>query len=258
MKAVILAGGLGTRMQEVTHLIPKPMVKVGPYPMLWHIMKIFESHGIEDFCVALGYRGDMIKDYFMNYHSRQSDVFVDLGTNKIKNKDEHKDEKWRINLVETGEKTQTGGRIARMKDYLDETFMVTYGDGVANIDIKALLAFHKSHGKIGTVTAVLPPSRFGALQIDPSNTVTKFAEKSTEGEAYINGGFFVFEPEIFDYLSADEDCVLERDPLEKLAKDGQLAAFHHKDFWQCMDTMRDINHLNDMWDEGQAPWKMWR
>ncbi len=251
MKVAILAGGLGTRMQEVTHLIPKPMVKIGAHPILWHIMKHYSSYGMDEFCVALGYRGDIIKDYFINYHTRQNDICVDLKTKKTTSFEPSYPtvENWRVNLIETGEKTQTGGRIARMKSYLsDGTFLLTYGDGVSNVDIKALVEFHKSHGKIGTVTAVHQPSRFGALHIDEHNMVPKFAEKPMQSDSYINGGFFVFEPEIFDYLSTDESCVLEHLALEKLASDGQLAAFHHKGFWQCMDTMRDINYLNDLWN----------
>jgi glucose-1-phosphate cytidylyltransferase len=258
MKTAILAGGLGTRMQEVTHLIPKPMVKIGSHPILWHIMKHYASHGVEEFCVALGYRGDIIKDYFINYHTRQNDICVDLKTKEIKSTRNAATENWRVNLIETGEKTQTGGRIARMQDYLgNETFMLTYGDGVCDVDIKALLAFHKSHGKIGTVTAVHQPSRFGALQIDKNNIVAEFMEKPAQGDSFINGGFFVFEPGIFKYLSKDEECVLERLPLEKLANDGQLAAYHHQGFWQCMDTIRDINYLNDLWAKGDSPWKTW-
>ncbi len=258
MKVAILAGGQGTRMQEVTRLIPKPMVKIGSYPVIWHIMKHYSTYGLQEFCVALGYRGDIIKDYFINYHTRQSNVSVNLKTNEIKNDDNIADEDWHIDLIETGEKTQTGGRVARMRDYLgNDTFLLTYGDGVSNVDIKALVEFHKSHGKIATVTAVRPPSRFGALEIEQNNAVSKFAEKPEDTDTYINGGFFVFEPAIFDYLDIDEECVLEWGPLEKLAKAGELIAFHHKDFWQCMDTMRDVNYLNDLWDEQNAPWKSW-
>jgi glucose-1-phosphate cytidylyltransferase len=258
MKAAILAGGQGTRMQEVTRLIPKPMVKIGPYPVIWHIMKHYNTFEVGEFCIALGYRGDIIKDYFINYHTRQNDVCVDLKNSEIQNSNAVITENWRVNLIETGEKTQTGGRVARMRDYLgDDTFLLTYGDGVSNVDIKALIEFHKAHGKIATVTAVSPPSRFGALVIEESNAVSKFTEKPVNTDTYINGGFFVFEPAIFDYIDINEECVLERGPLERLAQTGELMAFYHKGFWQCMDTIRDVNYLNDLWSENKAPWKIW-
>lgn len=259
MKAAILAGGLGTRMQEVTNLIPKPMVTIGSNPILWHIMKHYSVYGVSEFCIALGYRGDVIKDYFINYNTRQNNsITVDLKTNTVTSESKADVENWRVNLLETGDKTMTGGRVARMRDYLkDEAFFLTYGDGVSNVNIKALLEFHKSHGKIATVTAVQPPARFGALEIGRDNIVSKFAEKPQDTDTFINGGFFVFEPKIFDYLDTSEDCILEKAPLENLAKDGQLAAFHHRDFWQCMDTVRDINYLNGLWSEKNTPWKTW-
>jgi glucose-1-phosphate cytidylyltransferase len=259
MKTAILAGGLGTRMKEVTRVIPKPMVTVGPYPILWHIMKHYSHFGINEFCIALGYRGDIIKDYFLNYHSRLDDISVNLQTKDVHFKKMQNTENWIVNLIETGDKTMTGGRIARMKDYLkDEAFFLTYGDGVSNINVKALLEFHKSHGKIGTVSAVSPPSRFGILDIKDTKRVESFKEKPNTDSAYINGGFFVFEPAFLDYLSTDETCVLEQSPLENLAKDGQLMAYEHDGFWQCMDTMRDIDYLNDLWEKGDAPWQNYR
>lgn len=257
MKAVILAGGLGTRMQELTRVVPKPMVEVGPYPILWHVMKIYAHFGVGEFAVALGYRGEVIKDYFANYRQRIHSLRVDLGTGIVDVVSEG-DESWVIDLVETGFRTQTGGRVARMKAEIgDRPFFLTYGDGVADIDIAALLAFHKSHGKIGTVTAVRPPSKFGALDINGEGLVSQFSEKPITGDTWINGGFFVFEPGIFDYLSTDENCILERAPLEALAADGQLAAYRHHGFWRCMDTARDVELVNEIWQSGEAPWKIW-
>ncbi len=258
MKAVILAGGLGTRMQELTRLIPKPMIEVGGYPALWHIMKIFEHFEVNDFVVALGYKSEIIKDYFSNYRLRANSIHVDLGQGTVVAEAEHK-ERWRIDLVETGLNTQTGGRIARLRPYLGErTFIVTYGDGVADVDINRLLAFHRAHGKIGTVTAVRPPSKFGALGLTDGDMVASFTEKPITGETWINGGFLVFEPGIFDYLSSDEGCILERAPLERLARDGQLAAYKHHGFWQCMDTAKDVETVNGMWSDQSAPWKLWQ
>lgn len=258
MKTAILAGGLGTRMKEVTHVIPKPMVTVGPYPIIWHIMKHYSHYGVNEFCIALGYRGDIIKDYFLNYHSRLSDISVNLQSKEVNFKNNRNSENWIVNMIDTGEKTMTGGRIARMKDYLkNETFFLTYGDGISNVDIKALLNFHKSHGKIGTVSAVSPPSRFGVLDIQNNKSVQSFKEKPNTNTTYINGGFFVFEPAFLDYLDTDESCVLEQKPLENLAKDGQLMAYEHDGFWQCMDTVRDIDYLNDLWETQKRPWKVW-
>lgn len=257
MKAVILAGGLGTRMQEVTRLIPKPMVEIGPQPILWHIMKIYAHFGVKDFCVALGYRSEIIKEYFANYRLRTNSARVHLGTGQI-DIEAAEPLDWTVRLIETGAHTQTGGRVARLEKYLgNETFFLTYGDGVANVDIEALLAFHRSHGKIGTVCAVRPPSRFGALEMDHGGKVLEFSEKPHTGEAWINGGFFVFEPALFRYLSTDETCILERAPLEKLAADGELMAYRHPDFWQCIDTVRDVEQVNALWDSGAAPWKLW-
>ncbi len=255
MKVVILAGGLGTRLSEETEIKPKPMVEVGGKPILWHIMKIYSSHGFNEFVVCLGYKGYIIKEWFANYFLHQSDLTIDLRSNKFEIHSNHT-EPWKITLVDTGEKTMTGGRIRRVKDYLDnERFMLTYGDGVANIDIKRLLQSHEEHGKLATVTAVRPPSRFGGMAVD-NDMVTDFTEKPQIGEGWINGGFFVFEPRVIDYIKGDE-TLLEREPLENLARDGQLAAYRHDRFWQCMDTLRDVHLLNDLWKSGTAPWMIW-
>lgn len=255
MKVVILAGGLGTRLTEETIVKPKPMVEIGGRPILWHIMKIYGRWGFEDFVVCLGYKGYMIKEFFANYVVHGSDITIDLRTNSSLLHG-NSTEPWRITLVDTGDKTMTGGRILRIRNYLDnQTFMLTYGDGVADIDVQALLAFHKSHGKLATVTAVRPPSRFGGMAID-NGLVTDFTEKPQLGEGWINGGFFVLEPGVFDYISGDE-MPFERQPLERLARDGQLAAYKHGSFWQCMDTLRDVMLLNELWDSGGCPWKVW-
>jgi glucose-1-phosphate cytidylyltransferase len=255
MKTVILAGGLGTRLTEETIVKPKPMVEIGGRPIIWHIMKIYGRWGFEDFVVCLGYKGYTIKEFFANYVTHGSDITIDLRTNSSL-LHTNSTEPWRVTLVDTGDKTMTGGRILRIRSYLDnQTFMLTYGDGVADIDIQALLAFHKSHGKLATVTAVRPPSRFGGMAID-NEMVTDFIEKPQIGEGWINGGFFVLEPEVFDYISGDE-MPFERQPLERLARDGQLAAYKHDSFWQCMDTLRDVMLLNELWDSGACPWKVW-
>ena len=257
MKVVLLAGGLGTRMQELTRLIPKPMVEIGSFPILWHIMQLYSHYGINNFSVALGYRSEVIKEYFHNYQMRMHSMRVNLGKGTSEIIDAGT-ENWVIDLVETGLNTQTGGRVARMRDVIgDTTFMLTYGDGVADIDIAKLLEFHKSHGKFATVTAVRPPSKFGALDIDKDGLVKQFSEKPVSGDTWINGGFFVLEPQVFDYLSTDEDCIFERAPLEALAADGQLAAFHHHGYWRCMDTAKDVEQVNAIWEAGAAPWKVW-
>ena len=244
-------------MQEVTRLVPKPMMEIGPYPILWHIMKIYAHYGVNEFCVGLGYRSEVIKEYFSNYRLRANSASVHLGTGRLEIEAEDSVD-WTVRLIETGAHTQTGGRVARMQKYIgNSTFFLTYGDGVANVDIRALLDFHQAHGKIGTVCAVRPPSRFGALNMGEGDLVTAFTEKPHSGETWINGGFFVFEPEFFEYLSTDESCILERAPLERLAADGQLAAYRHPDFWQCIDTVRDIEQINTLWDKGKAPWKVW-
>jgi glucose-1-phosphate cytidylyltransferase len=253
MKAVILCGGLGTRLSEETHLRPKPMVEIGGKPILWHIMKIFEKHNINDFHLALGYKSDFIKDYFVKYNSLNNDFSVNLKSGKIKVKN-NANENWDIDLKNTGLKTMTGGRLLRLKESLknEDTFMLTYGDGVSNVDLTKLLQFHKSHGKIATVTAVRPPVRFGELIIN-NNKVEEFAEKPQAGKGWINGGFFVFNKEIFDYIENDF-IMLEREPLESLSKFGELMAFKHHDFWQCMDTIREKEILESLWNSNNPPW----
>jgi glucose-1-phosphate cytidylyltransferase len=253
MKTVILCGGLGTRLSEETHLRPKPMVEIGGRPILWHVMKIYEQHGFSDFILALGYKGEFIKDYFMQYHARMSDFTVHLKTGDIDFTNPTAED-WKVSLVNTGANTLTGGRLLRLKSQLADsgTFMLTYGDGVSNVNIKELLAFHKSHGKLATVTSVRPPARFGGMLIDDGR-VLDFKEKPQSGEGWINGGFFIFEPGIFNYLE-DDTTILEQRPLEKLANDGQLMAYEHSGYWQCMDTVRDRDALQDLWTKGCAPW----
>lgn len=255
MQTIILAGGRGTRLSEETATRPKPMVEVGGYPILWHIMNIYASQGYKDFLVACGYRGQMIKQYFHDFFHHNSDYFVDLksGEREVLNKCEHD---WRVGLVDTGLDTMTGGRILRLKPSLhDERFMLTYGDAVANIDIPALLDFHESHGKLATVTAVRPPARFGVLGLD-GDRVSDFSEKPQTGEGWINGGFFVFERRLLDYIT-DDSTILEYDVLEKLADEGELMAFRHSGFWRPMDTLRDKHLLESLWTSGEAPWKIW-
>lgn len=255
MKVVILAGGFGTRLQEETTARPKPMVEIGGQPILWHIMKHYYHFGVDDFVIACGYMGNFIKSWFLDQHNLSGDLSIDFNKGMVQ-RAEADSEDWIVNLVDTGLKTNTGGRLRRLQDRVgNETFMLTYGDGVSNIDIEALLQFHRSHGKIATVSAVRPPARFGGLVLEGDN-VSRFTEKPTSGEGWINGGFLVFEPGIFDYLSGDE-CSLEGHALEKVAADGQLAAYQHPDFWQCMDTLRDRNYLQGLWESGKAPWKTW-
>jgi glucose-1-phosphate cytidylyltransferase len=255
LKIVILAGGLGTRLSEETVVKPKPMVEIGSNPIIWHIMNIYGFYGFNDFLLALGYKGDYIKNYFMNYYNLQSDLKISLKTGEI-TVDRKCSMDWDIHLVDTGNSTMTGGRIKRLeKEIGNESFMVTYGDGVADVDIKKLYDFHKSHGKIGTITAVRPAARFGEMMIVNDN-VTEFKEKPQTMEGWINGGFMIFNKEIFDYIS-DDTTILEAEPLEKLSKDGQLMAYKHYGFWQCMDTIRDKQTLEALWNAGTAPWKMW-
>lgn len=256
MKAVILAGGFGTRLSEETSLKPKPMVEIGGRPILWHIMNIYSKFGVNDFIICCGYKGYIIKEYFANYYMHMSDLTVDLHSGNIEYYN-CKAEPWKITLIDTGLNTMTGGRIKRVREYVgNETFMLTYGDGVADVNINELLEFHKHYGKVATVTAVQPSGRFGALNIDGSNNVNTFMEKPDGDGAWVNGGFFVLEPEVFDYIENDS-TIFEREPLEGLARDNKLSAYKHKGFWKPMDTLRDKNELEDLWEKGKAPWKMW-
>jgi glucose-1-phosphate cytidylyltransferase len=254
MKAVLLAGGLGTRISEESVLRPKPMIEIGGMPILWHIMKIYASHGITDFIVCCGYKGYMIKEYFANYFLHMSDVTIDLATNRVE-VHHQKVEPWKITLVDTGEHTLTGGRIKRIADHLDGDFCLTYGDGVATVDISALIAFHRAHGKLASMTAVQPPGRFGALKIE-GTSVTSFQEKPFGDGSWVNGGFFVLNPKVLSLIEGDQ-TTWEREPLEHLAKQGEMQAFFHQGFWQPMDTLRDKNFLEDLWAKGKAPWKVW-
>ena len=256
MKAVILAGGLGTRISEETHLKPKPMIEIGGKPILWHIMKIYSAHGINDFVVCCGYKGYLIKEYFANYFLHMSDVTFDMARNEMQ-VHQHKAEPWRVTLVDTGDNTMTGGRLKRVADYLrdEEAFCFTYGDGVADVDISRLVNFHRAHGKLATVTAVQPPGRYGALQLDGTE-VAGFAEKPRGDGGLINGGFFVLSPHVIDYIAADE-TPWESAPMERLAIERQIEAFEHRGFWQPMDTLREKNLLEDLWSGGKAPWKCW-
>jgi glucose-1-phosphate cytidylyltransferase len=259
MKAVILAGGLGTRISEETHLKPKPMIEIGGRPILWHIMKIYSAHGINDFIVCAGYKGYIIKEYFANYFLHMSDVTFDMLRNDMEVHARNA-ESWRVTIIDTGEETMTGGRLARVSKYLnDETFCFTYGDGVADLDISKLILAHRDSGKIATVTAVQPPGRYGAMEFDPmsASTVAKFQEKPTGDGAWINGGFFVLEPAAITYIKDGDKTVWERGPLENLAIDGQLNAYKHAGFWQPMDTLRDKTMLEEAWATNRAPWKTW-
>lgn len=255
MKVVLLAGGLGTRLTEETANKPKPMVEVGGQPILWHIMKSYAGHGFKEFVVALGYKGDVIKRYFLDYAKVQSSFSVNLASGDIMRRGGGFDD-WTVHLVDTGAQTLTGGRIKRLAPVLGrETFMATYGDGVCNVDAAELLAFHRKHGKLATITAVRPPARFGGLVFD-GDRVVEFTEKPQVGEGWINGGFFVLEPRVFDYIDGDS-TTFEAEPLERLAAEGQLMAYKHDAFWQCMDTLRDLRLLESLWDSGKAPWKTW-
>ena len=256
MKAVILAGGYGTRISEESHLRPKPMVESGGKPVLWHILKIFSAHGVNDFVICCGYKGYVIKEYFANYYLHLADVTFDMVNNRME-VHQNSAEPWRVTLIDTGEATMTGGRIRRVGDYVrdEEAFFMTYGDGVSDVDLGALLAFHREQGVLATLTAVQPPGRFGALNMDGTR-VTHFEEKPQGDSGWINGGFFVLSPRVLDYIDGDH-TVWERDPLERLSAEGQLAAYRHRGFWQPMDTLRDKTQLEDLWARGRAPWKVW-
>lgn len=255
MKCVILAGGLGTRLSEETATKPKPMVEIGGRPILWHIMKMYSQHGVNKFIICAGYKGYVIKEYFANYFLHMSNITFDMSTNEMI-VHENKAESWKVTIVDTGDETMTGGRLLRVRDYIgDETFCFTYGDGVSDVDISKLISFHKKKNKWATVTAVQPPGRFGAIKMDGS-TITSFEEKPQGDGGYINGGFFVLEPEVFHLIDGDP-MVWEREPMERLAENRQIEAFKHDGFWRPMDTLRDKNHLEDLWDSNKAPWKVW-
>jgi len=256
-KVVILCGGRGTRMEEETEIRPKPMVEIGGRPILWHIMKIYAHYGFDEFILCLGYKGRIIKEYFLNYEVMNSDFTLKLGSNNLIFYNKSHEKNWRITFVDTGENAQTGARVKRIEKYINgDLFMLTYGDGVANIDIKKLLMFHIKHGKIGTVTGVHPSSRFGELVVK-GDRVIRFGEKPQVKEGFINGGFFVFRKEFFKYLKDDDGCFMEKEPLENLSADGQLKVYLHEGFWQCMDTRRELDILNRLWASGNPPWKVW-
>ncbi len=256
MKVVILAGGFGTRISEESHLKPKPMIEIGEQPILWHIMKYYSQFGFHEFVICLGYKQYVVKEYFADYFLHTSDVTFDLAKNRMEVHNNYS-EPWRVTLVDTGLHTMTGGRIKRIRDYIgDEPFLLTYGDGVSNVDLAALVDFHKNHGKIATITGVNVGQRFGVLEVDANGAIREFREKSDDDGKIINGGFMVMNPEVFDYIQGDS-TVFEKAPLENLAKDGQLMVFRHDGFWKCMDTQRDKQQLEKMWLDNEAPWKIW-
>ncbi len=257
MKIIILCGGQGTRLREETEYRPKPMVLIGQRPILWHIMKIFAHYGLKEFVLCLGYRGQVIKEYFLNYEPLNNDFTIHLGSKaQIDYLESHAEQDFRVTLVDTGQETMTGGRVKRVERYVDgDTFMVTYGDGLADVDINALLKFHRAHGRLATVTAMQPPSRFGMLDVRDDGSVATFAEKP-QTDGWANAGFLVFQRAVFDYLDSDQ-CVLEHKPLERLAADGQLMVYRHRGFFFAMDTFREFQILNSLWDQGKAPWKVW-
>lgn len=254
MKAIILAGGYGTRLSEETEVLPKPMIELGGRPLLWHIMKIFSTQGINDFVIALGYKGEVIKRYFMQFPQLAADLRIDLNTGTTTRLTEIS-EAWNIDLINTGLNTMTGGRLKRLKDRIDGPVFFTYGDGLSNVDLGKLYEFHKSHGKLATVTAIQPPQRFGVLQLD-GDRVTRFNEKAGCQDAWVNGGFFILEPEALDYID-DDSTSWEQTPCERLAAEGQLIAYRHSGYWQCVDTLHELRQLRETWDKGEAPWKIW-
>lgn len=257
MKVVILAGGYGTRISEESHLRPKPMIEIGGYPILWHIMKIYSYYGFNEFIICCGYKGYMIKEYFADYYLHRSDITFDFANNNEMIIHNNVAEPWKVTLIDTGLDTMTGGRLKRIQKYIgNEQFMLTYGDGVSDVDISRLVEFHNKNKKVATLTAIQPGGRFGVLDIGENNEISSFSEKSKEDGGWINGGFMVLEPEVFDYIEGDE-TYFEREPLENLAKEGQLSAYQHDGFWQCMDTQRDKNLLEELWKNNEAKWKVW-
>lgn len=257
MKVVILAGGLGTRISEESHLKPKPMIEVGDAPILWHIMKYYSSYGFNEFIICCGYKGYVIKEYFADYYLHRSDITFDFSDNNKMIVHNNVAEPWKVTVIDTGLNTMTGGRLKRIQKYVgNETCMMTYGDGVSDVDLDALLKFHREHGKAATLTAIQPGGRFGVLDIDDSQTVRQFSEKAKEDGGWINAGFMVLEPEVFSYIEGDQ-TYFEKEPLENMAQDGNLAAYRHEGFWKCMDTMRDKGMLDELWNKGNAPWKRW-
>ncbi len=257
MKVLILAGGMGTRLAEETSVVPKPMVEIGGHPILWHIMKIYSQYGYNEFIILLGYKGYVIKEYFANYFLHRSDVTFDLANNQITIHEQHC-EPWKVTLIDTGQNTMTGGRVLRAKKYVgDEPFLLTYGDGVSDINIQKLVEYHRSHGKLATLTSVQPEGRFGAIVSTPNGAITSFMEKPQGDGAWINAGFFVLEPGVFDYIREGDTTIFERAPLEELARDGELYSYRHTGFWKCMDTLRDKQQLQEMWESDNTPWKNW-
>ncbi len=257
MKVVILAGGAGTRLAEETEARPKPMVEIGGRPILWHIMKLYSRHGFDEFVVCVGYKGELIKQYFADYHLRHSDVTFDLRGNRVTSHS-NQNEPWKVTVVDTGAETLTGGRLKRVREHLagEDVFLMTYGDGVADVDLGALVRFHRAHGRLATLTAVTPTDRFGVLTLEEDGRVSRFKEKQKYRDVHINGGFFALSPRVLDYVEGDSTA-FEREPLERLAGEGQLMAFRHAGFWQCMDTLRDRKFLEGLWSTGRAPWKTW-
>lgn len=258
MKVVLLAGGFGTRLSEESHLRPKPMIEIGDQPIMWHIMKLYSHYGHNDFIICAGYKQHMIKEYFADYYLHRCDVTFDFSQNGVMCVHNSVSEPWRVTIVNTGLETMTGGRVKRIQEFVkDEPFLLTYGDGVSNVDIDALLRFHRQHGKIATMTSINIGQQFGVVEIDPAGKITKFREKQQADGRVINGGYMVFNPGVFDYITEGDSTVLEREPLEHLAQDGELMAYQHNGFWQCMDTQRDKQRLEELWASGTAPWKVW-